>query len=269
MEEPVHAPDLLPDYVIRKELARQGFKVGLSGIGGDELFAGYEHYRWLRVHDLQRSGHRLRALGEIVLSSQTSPPAALWRLLRSRLPRVRPATDLYRDAVGPPSEGVTPPDNCEDRLRADLEWALLPYWLRAGDKSCMAAPIEVRYPFLDHRLLEFSTRLPVVHLIRRGWLKWLLRTAMEGTLPRSVTWRRKKMGFPFPIKSWLLEERSRLRQVFGESDNPWIDRRFWLHRLAEAIDADPWLVWRAFSLELWHRRFIRRVSVFPEAVDAA
>lgn len=266
MEEPFHAPDLLPDHVVRKMLAARGIRVSLSGIGGDELFAGYEHYRQLRILDLKREGRRGAALKQLVFASHQTPLEGAVRLVRGKLRTIagrdgaEAKSEFWHGAFAFSDRSLLRelPVGCAERLYADVDWALLPYWLRAGDKSSMAVPIEVRYPFLDHRLIEFAARLPLNLLIRDGWMKWLLRKSMEGMLPDEVVWRRRKMGFPFPIVEWLRGAAAELRAIFAEMDNPYLVRGFWANRLDDIIGFDPWLVWRALSFELWHRRFVRK-----------
>ncbi|HKA23162.1 MAG TPA: asparagine synthase (glutamine-hydrolyzing) [Blastocatellia bacterium] len=273
MEEPFHAPDLIPDHVIRRILAARGYRVSLSGIGGDELFAGYDHYRQLRILDLKRNGRAVRAAREILLASDTSPARAGYRLVTSKLNKITglrngAVENLYQLALSQHDAQLRElPASCDDRLKSDIEWSLMPYWLRVGDKSSMAIPIEVRYPFLDHRIVEFAMGLPVDWLIRDGWTKWILRKAVEDILPREVVWRRKKMGFPFPIKQWLCNNAERLKALFSQMDNPFLSTRFWSKRLEDAIEFDPWLVWRSLSFELWHRFYIRGLPVHPVVVS--
>jgi asparagine synthase (glutamine-hydrolysing) len=270
MEEPFHAPDLVPDHVVRRILASRGFKVTLSGIGGDELFAGYENYRGFYAAELKHEGRWVRGLRELLLASEKSPLKAGRDLLVGRLGRLfakQGREGLASQAITASSAALRSlPESISERLQSDIEWSLLPYWLRAGDKSSMAIPIEVRYPFLDHRLIEFAARLPLSYLIRDGWLKWILRKAMEGMLPAGIAWRRKKMGFPFPIVEILSGSLDQLHSVFSAMDNPYLQRQFWTGRLDLAVQQSPWLVWRALSLELWHRHFIRGLGVFPENV---
>ena len=274
MEEPFHAPDLMPDHAIRRMLAANGYRVSLSGIGGDELFAGYDHYRQLRIIDLKRNGKRIQAVREVLLASDTSAIRAGCRLVMSKLNKIAGASNsngesLYSVALLDHHSRLRElPATCDDRLRSDIEWSLMPYWLRAGDKSSMAIPIEVRYPFLDHRLIEFAMRLPVSWLIRDGWTKWILRKSVEGLLPREVVWRKKKMGFPFPIKQWLTENVPDLRLIFANMDNPFLSGGFWRDRLEDAINFDPWFVWRCLSFELWHRYYIRKLPVLPESMSS-
>lgn len=273
MEEPFHAPDLLPDHVIRRILASRGIRVSLSGIGGDELFAGYEYHRRLRALDLKRAGKLSEGIKELIFASDTSPLPAISKMIQGKLlSKIKKSengqANFMLQALGLAKQPKLRelPESLEARLRSDLAWSLLPYWLRAGDKSSMAIPIEVRYPFLDHRLIEFAARLPVTYLLRDGWSKWLLRKAMADVLPDSVVWRRKKMGFPFPIVHWLKSAISELKLIFSTMDNPYLSREFWAQSLEIAIATDPWFVWRVLSFELWHRRFFRGMSALPESI---
>jgi asparagine synthase (glutamine-hydrolysing) len=274
MEEPFHAPDLVPDHIVRHKLRERGIRVNLSGIGGDELFAGYDYHRRLHILDLKRSGNNLEAIKAMVLASDTTPARSIKRFAQYKVQSVyqrfqsseRNVNYLRQGALVPHdgAEMRNYPDSCAERLISDIEWSLLPYWLRAGDKSSMAVPIEVRYPFLDHRLIEFAMRLPVSLLIREGWNKWILREAMKDMLPQEITKRKVKMGFPFPITEWLNAARPKLLTLFEEMDNPYLSTKFWFSNLSMLIDSDPWFVWRALSLELWHRHYLRGLEPFPE-----
>jgi asparagine synthase (glutamine-hydrolysing) len=268
MEEPFHAPDLLTDYVVRRVLAARGIRVSLSGIGGDEIFAGYELYRWLYARELASRGAWGGWARELLLSSEGAPlralPGALLARARGRQRRPAAGAAVRAGIVGlDATRFATPPTDASDRLSADFTRWLLPYWLRVGDKASMAIPIEVRYPLLDHRIAEFGFRLPVSYLVRNGWLKWILRKAVSPMLPRGVVWRRRKMGYPFPIREWMRSRVPEMRELFATMDNPFLDRRFWTRELEPAIEASPYEVWHAFSLELWHRRFIRESAVAP------
>jgi asparagine synthase (glutamine-hydrolysing) len=67
----------------------------------------------------------------------------------------------------------------------------------------MAHGTEVRLPFLNHELVEFLFTLPPHFKIRQGWTKWLLRKTVEDKLPGSITWRKDKIGFEPPQRSWM------------------------------------------------------------------
>ncbi len=255
MEEPVHAPDLVPDFVVRHALAARGFRVLLSGLGGDELFSGYAFHRALRIGELRRSGRNREAVAEWLLSSDRARLSDLFRELRAQRWPERP--DPLPDYLAPPPPEEPAPSSLAERIQLDVESQLLPYWLRVGDKSSMRAPIEVRFPFLDHRLVELALRLPVELLVRHGYLKWILRKAFSSWLPLDVTWRRKKVGFPFPIRRWLHDKGAAMREVFARMDNPFLRAAPLLKRYDAHVEREPWRLFRALSFELWHRRFVR------------
>jgi asparagine synthase (glutamine-hydrolysing) len=75
--------------------------------------------------------------------------------------------------------------------------------LRYADRNSMAHGREVRLPFLNHELIEFIFSLPSNFKIRNGWAKWILRKAMEKKLPAEISWRRDKVGFEPPQKTWM------------------------------------------------------------------
>jgi asparagine synthase (glutamine-hydrolysing) len=63
--------------------------------------------------------------------------------------------------------------------------------------------VEVRLPFLDHRLVEYALALPAAQKIQAGYTKHVLRTAMNPYLPAAVTWRKDKVGFEPPQRQWM------------------------------------------------------------------
>jgi asparagine synthase (glutamine-hydrolysing) len=75
--------------------------------------------------------------------------------------------------------------------------------LRFADRNSMAFSREVRLPYLDHKLVEFCYGLPSTYKIHRGWSKYLLRKSFEGILPKEITWRKDKIGYAPPEKSWM------------------------------------------------------------------
>src|SRR5205814_1961259 len=77
--------------------------------------------------------------------------------------------------------------------------------LLKADKITMANQLELRVPFLDHRMVEFASRLPQTAKQRRGVGKALLRRLMTGKLPAPILNREKK-GFPVPTQHWLRSE---------------------------------------------------------------
>jgi asparagine synthase (glutamine-hydrolysing) len=126
----------------------------------------------------------------------------------------------------------------------------------------MAASIESRVPFLDHKLVEFAAMLPSSAKLRGFTTERLLRAAVKDVLPAEILTRRK-MGFPVPFGRWmrtdwssvarevLLDRRARERGVFN---TPAVERLIDTHRSGAADGADA--IWGLLNLELWYRTCI-------------
>src|SRR5207249_336078 len=96
-------------------------------------------------------------------------------------------------------------------LVADLK-TYLQELLMKQDQMSMAASLETRVPFLDHKFVEFAAHLPIEMKLRQWTTKYVLRRAMIDVLPKEIIIR-KKMGFPVPLGSWL---RGPFRHVLDE-----------------------------------------------------
>jgi asparagine synthase (glutamine-hydrolysing) len=103
------------------------------------------------------------------------------------------------------------------------------------DRASMSTGLETRVPLLDHRIVEFSCRLPRSMMVRGGTDKWLLRQVLDRYLPRELM-ERQKMGFSLPLGTWL---RGPLRD--------WAEALLSADRLREAGFFDPGLVRNAWD----------------------
>jgi asparagine synthase (glutamine-hydrolysing) len=128
------------------------------------------------------------------------------------------------------------------------------------DQMSMAASIESRVPFLDHKLVEFAASLPTSMKLRGLQTKYILRRAMKGKLPAQIL-SRKKMGFPVPVGKWLrsafahivdeyvLSERARERGIF---DHEYVSELATRHKAGEDHTER---LWALINFEIWQRRF--------------
>jgi len=132
--------------------------------------------------------------------------------------------------------------------------------LMKQDQMSMAASIESRVPFLDHKLVEFTAKMPVNMKLRGKETKFLLREAMKRILPDEIL-ARSKMGFPVPVGNWfrrefrhivdeyVLSERSLKRGIFNTDFVREIVNR---HNAGENHDERLWFL---VNFEIWQRQF--------------
>jgi len=195
-------------FIVSRAVRSSGIKVVLSGLGGDEVFGGYRSFRLLPFADnwsdwMGRLPHQFRKLvpgGERGFEMM-KPGISLgerYAVLRSLWPQ----TELARMGMSTSQELIEEPDPtlpATTRVSLlELSVYLRSVLLRDSDVMSMAHSIELRVPFLDHRLVEHALRN---HLAANG-RKDKLRAALSDVLP-ARTLRRAKQGFELPMGAWL------------------------------------------------------------------
>jgi asparagine synthase (glutamine-hydrolysing) len=290
LDEPFADSSAIPTYFV-SGATREHVKVALSGDGGDELFAGYSRHRIERIeHTLRRAlgdpGRRMLAGAAGLL-----PPWAKGRngLLRLGLPPDEACAskfyfapwvpqlkaDLYSPWFREQAAGFDPlapfrdayhkaraTDPLNRILYVDLKTYLADDILVKVDRMSMAHSLEVRVPLLDHKLVEFLATLPPRWKLRGSTTKVLLRTILEGRVPREAV-DRPKHGFISPIGRWLRDDLagyveeticSRRAMARGYFD-PRAVRRLWTDHRDGRRNAEH-EIWMLLALEAWHRMFL-------------
>jgi asparagine synthase (glutamine-hydrolysing) len=225
-DEPVAEPTDVALYRIAR-LASQSVKVVLAGEGGDELFAGYPKYaadrlaglvgafpqevtralaRWLPYRQ-----RRAKLALETLSIRNEAERSATWFASFSREEREALFSRDFLaqvDVAHPARVFEQVLAKARDRsplkrmLYADLKIWLPDNLLLRGDQMTMAASIEERVPFLDHKLVELAARIPGRLLARGFRTKRLFRQALRPYLPEEIL-RRPKVGFTVPIGPWF------------------------------------------------------------------
>jgi asparagine synthase (glutamine-hydrolysing) len=253
--------DGLNTWCIARAAREAGLTVVLSGVGGDELFWGYDHLRHTAGLGLARAvmammptaarrgvsrlgpiaGTLLARPGLDRLAALEAPtPGSVYHLVRGLFPRaaVRDllgASDGDLEAAAPAlmTDALAGAGDLREALtRLEFSHYLGDQLLRDTDVMGMAHSIEARVPYLDHRLVETVLALPAALKLDRARPKPLLLDALGDRLPREI-WDRPKMGFTFPMAEWMGQRRVELERLCLE------DKR--LQR--PAVEA----VWRAFA----------------------
>lgn len=238
LDEPFGDFSIFPTYLI-SQMARQQVKVILTGDGSDEIFGGYEHYQAQSISRWPLVPFIGKALGPMI---RKIPPSArkkgVWNKARrfsqglehfSHLRHLRwmmflstsdknglytPELQQKLSGLGPLSEKtpfrsvfdhLSSLDDINTELYIDLKTYLPDDILVKVDRMSMAASLEARVPFLDHRLVEFVFGLPGPLKVKGLTTKWCLKKTMAGILPEK-TIHRSKEGFSIPMKAWLRTE---------------------------------------------------------------
>jgi len=197
--------DAINTYIVSRAAAQRGVKVALTGLGGDELFGGYPSFR--DVPRLKRLGLLPRALRKALGERLADLPGAVGICGLAQWRR-RFFTDAMLRAASLPNPttalecSVELPDDFSRISWAELSGYMRRMLLRDSDQMSMAVSLEIRVPFLDHELVEYSLGLPAAEKKRYGGTKGLLIEACRDLLP-PVVYERRKAGFALPMRKWM------------------------------------------------------------------
>jgi asparagine synthase (glutamine-hydrolysing) len=240
-DEPFSDSSQIPTFLV-SQMAKRHVTVALSGDGGDELFCGYERYFshnqvWSIVGKLPRSFRPLLAgaiahfpgkLADLLVRGlprkyhlenlgDRLPKLADWvnnsdfeGYYQNAVSRSRSSQKMVRGSRSTPYptdfERLAGVISClrdqEKMMLLDALTYLPGDILTKVDRASMAVSLEARVPLLDHRLVEYSWRLPLEMKINYGDAKWPLRQVLYKYVPREMMERPKK-GFGIPIEHWL------------------------------------------------------------------
>ena len=233
-DEPFADSSALPTFLV-SQAARAHVTVALSGIGGDEAFAGYPRHlgAWLslgyaRLPQILR-GAAAAAVPALIPETMRSRNWGSWArrfaaggllpfperylrwtaLLDPEGQEALLAPDLLAEARtawdaadGRAALAVRPGDPLEGMFLADTTTYLIDDLLSMADRMTMAHSLELRAPFCDHLLVEFAAAIPASLKLRGLRLKGLLRAALSPWIPSEIL-HRPKRGFMLPLGQWL------------------------------------------------------------------
>ncbi len=279
-----------PMYLLARKIKALGVKMVLSGEGSDEVFGGYSYYRrrshaerwfrstalgtrllpaWGRVVNqlLRRAYYHDRTLWEWSL---TPPLMALPAVaVFSPLELDRCCTPALREHVGPPTGAALfaewyerhGGDHVQRMQYRDTKLWLAEDLLMKVDKMTMAASLEARTPYLDHRLVELMSGVPAAIKTAGGVPKRVLRDVAKNLLPPEIIVRRKHT-FDVPIDTWLRTSLRACACDLLEDQDLFTDdlfNRAYLAELWPRLDAGDAgaarQIWALMILGLWARRF--------------
>jgi asparagine synthase (glutamine-hydrolysing) len=296
-DEPIADPVCIPLYFVSKLARDNGTIVVQVGEGSDEQFAGYSWMkRELQFHDgvwktfqalpgglrggistvgtslLRMAGNTMAAdylrratqgeelyWGGAVNFTESHKAHLFSEPQPSSSPYVRGWHEQYRSRN---SNG----DYLKEMAYLEFKHRLPELLLMRVDKMSMAASVEARVPFLDHRIVEYSMRIPRSLKLRYGEPKYLLKKAVEGIIPQNIIGR-KKQGFAAPIDEWLRSDWSAFVEhtlmgselvrtgVFRSEAIKDIIQQNKIHKRLAGQN-----LWNLLNLTMWHRHWIEGKS---------
>jgi asparagine synthase (glutamine-hydrolysing) len=289
----------------------------LSGDGGDELFAGHTRYHYFQLlNRLRSSPDWLTRAGKLAAGRLRNLVMPLSTKLAERLRQTQKALELsalsndeqifklasYFDEGSKRrlydiewSAGIDSYVSYErwspemqavndtplaSMLAWDFETNLVDDCLVKVDRASMACSLEVRSPFLDHRVVEFAMKIPPEYKLRKGVHKFVLKRAFADLLPETIVHRRKH-GFEVPFAQWfqrepwrsflldmLAEDRLRSQGIFNAQEVIHLRDQFLRDPKAPNLGLSAYQlrhrVWMLFVLQVWYDQFMK-VSSFEDA----
>jgi asparagine synthase (glutamine-hydrolysing) len=245
-EEPFISASIYVQYCVMQLAKENDVTVLLDGQGADEILAGYHSYYQAHFASLKREnqemykeafGHyqRLHADNNINTVIQNGLKQNIIGGLRKNFPKTLEIVKAFRSAGSQSTlskdfintfnkkERSHIPQSLNEALYESTFHVGMQNLLRYADRNSMAHSREVRLPFLSHELVEFIFSLPPSFKIREGWTKWIMRCSFAKELPEAIAWRKDKIGYEPPQKSWMdrkiMQEKIRFAQEKLVSEN--------------------------------------------------
>lgn len=292
-DEPFADPSMLPTYYVSR-LAREHVTVVLTGDGGDEIFAGYEHYQLEpRINRIPLLVRFLSGFPAMLMPDGMRGKKRLRNMSRDLASRFTRVATLFpedsRSSMYSPEHFAQVSDHnpyerllSKFRAASDLDSTTQMQFVDAHayltddilvkvDKASMINSLETRAPLLDQHLVEYATSLPSTLRMRDGRLKYLLKKAAADLLPAEIL-ARPKQGFGVPLKHWfrgeltgyafdLLEsQRARQRGIFNLQ---YIHNLLKSHARTKMVNHSN-AIWALLCLELWFQVYMDEPPILIE-----
>jgi len=257
--------DGLNTYVVSKHTQAAGFKMALSGIGGDEWFLGYNYFTALDALQKRKALRHLGAFKGFMPLRYRKALEVIGQLDKGAMAYAyqRLLFDGYtlQQAFGLPIPNLQPstavwPDTMSARSIEEWRYYTQPVLLRDTDQYSMAVGLELRAPFMDQHLVDFALSLPD-ELKRGNRSKYLLIEAFHELLPEEV-YNRKKQGFTLPWEQWMRHElkefcQARINAFLQRIDAPQLNKEW--EQFVMGKGQWSWSrLWSMVALEDWLQR---------------
>ena len=294
-DEPFADSSAIPTYYVSK-YTRQNVTVALSGDGGDEAFGGYGNYKADKIGLLYKKLPAFIRNSIIPFVLESIPDAADNLSSMAKIKKILSLSrmsseqchvfwlscfsgeakrELYSDSS---LTGLLDYDSWDKYTRffqdcgssdfinscmaVDIQTVLPNDYLTKIDRMSMANSLEVRVPFLDHKLLEFAMSISSKYKLKGLTTKYLLKKIMKDKLPEEIIRGRKK-GFSIPLSRWFRGDFASLLNEFLSEDII-TKRRYFSYDVIKRLSSEHLSgkqdnskqLWTLICFEVWHRQFM-------------
>ena len=261
-QEPFGSLSIIMQYFVFKKAKELGCIVMLDGQGGDETLLGYERY-YPAIVKSKKGISKLKALLQSSKNSRLSLIDTIkyqyyFSNYKLRLKRLKFKNSFYKSEILNEYESeelriISESYNDISILQKyEIESSQLPHLLKYEDRNSMANSIESRLPFLDYKLVELSLNTNNSLKIKDGWTKFILRKAAETILPKEIVWRKNKLGFNAPEKTWTKEFENEMIKEIQQSE---ILNNFIHFKKLYFKNLDLRTKWRLYNFSVWEKEF--------------
>lgn len=208
MFEDLYITSPIPMMATYGAVKKYGTTVTLDGHGADELFSGYGHLieaLWNSKFSIKNSIDILNTyqdtLGNGSQFDKKSNFNIYVKFMIKKIPKIIFGKEIRSKDAN--HKNFKKLDSFSQQLYIIFHETILPTLLRNYDRYSMTNSVEIRMPFMDHRIVSFVTSLPYSSKFGNGYTKKLIRDAMDPYMPKEITWRKSKIGFNSPIVDWM------------------------------------------------------------------
>jgi len=302
LDFPVAGPGVFPQYMV-SEMAAKHVKVVLGGQGGDEIFGGYARYLMAYFEQCIKAAIEGNyQQGNFVVTAESIIPnlevlkaykpmlKRFWKnglfesLEKRYFALVNRAPDIQHEAALKDVEqqkvyqkflnvfNAAKFERAESYFDSMTHFdfkCLLPGLLHVEDRMSMAHGLEARVPFLYYPLIEFMATIPANIKFKDGRMKHLLKETFANLLPKEVTSRKDKMGFPVPLTEWMQGNMKSyvfdMLQAGQSRQNSYFDHK----HVLEDFEKSPQFTrkqWGFLSYEVWQQQFHDKAASYQRLV---
>ena len=287
LDEPQADPAPINVYNICKAARKDGIKVLIGGTAGDDILSGYRRHQALNLESTIEKIPRFLRKSIKNVSLKFNGKSSFIRRLKKLSANIEKSKEermmgyfswidntVLRNLFLEPNDyncfsyfeslnKLIPNENSD--LNKMLFWEintfLTDHNLNYTDKLSMAVGVEVRVPFLDTELVEFSTKIPPHFKLKGNETKYLLKKVAEKYLPREIIYR-PKTGFGAPVREWILNDMDNLINDYLSKET--IEKRgvFNYEKISNLIEENKkgkidasYSIWSLLAVESWMRQF--------------